>query len=308
MEQARQQQKPVQCISTSDIDALCDEVMQMSRATETSEAQTIAVDKQHRSSMQFFGAVCPPPLKYCIGLELFESPLHGRGVRTQRAIPPDSCVTHFPCHAIGDRYDLYITDETRCSHRFKTDLILYAETHGFTIPMLEAPEPKEGEAPVVVAVPPSFEQMIVNDAWRCIGDPYAEPVSQLLLGHMLNDARGNVFAACPDDVAQLHNRDFRNIVMAYLINGKRANNCRFSVNKSRTCVTVVSTRLITPGEELLVPYGAYYWFLARYKRHYTGGDALQHLYSEGKRLFDALYSDEDFIKWREQCTLIEKGI
>ena len=293
------------CVSPDDIDTLVSRVNDASCVAASSD-QTALVAKQHRASLQFYGAVCPLPLRHSVGLELFESPaVQGRGVRSRVAIPPNCCITHYPCHAIGDRFELYITDEARCSTQFIDNLPLYAVTHGFTIPAVESVvEGVIGDATGKLAMPPSFEQMIVNDAWRCIGDPHSGTESQLLLGHMINDARGNIFAACPDDVTQLRNLDFRNIVMAYLINGMRNNNCRFSVNKTRTCVTVVSTRLITPSEELFVPYGAYYWFLARY-----AGDRSEvphRIYDEGKRLFDALYSDNDFIKWQEQCQLVEK--
>lgn len=235
-----------------DIDRLCNSFNAM--------AVELKLGVNHCDNIFFYSYREPITLLHN-NVEVYESPVHGRGVKANTDIPAHVVITHYPAHAIGQKKGLLLCDHALENGEFHRRLGDYMVTHTRNI--------HNGE-----------------ETYLLIGNP--ETVDNtLLLGHMVNDCSGNVFADIPYEEV-IKPTILKNLVAAYYINGAKKRNCRYITNAQNSLVSIVSCREIANGEELLAFYGHYYWFYYQYNDREGGFD---------KSLISDLSKDDVFAEW-----------
>lgn len=337
--QQQQQQEATPCVTTTeDLEEAYTVVEQLVEqlvppVVPESQQAVVAGIVALRTRRQYYGCDSPFTLTHNT-VELFESPIHGRGVRATREIPAGVIVTFFPCHAMAERDDMITTHNASTDDEFTRHMKRYALTHLYTVssaplplPATTPPPPPPSEKPVHHQQKKDrrskakksataaqwdtalYEGVEINEATKnecaacCfIGNPRVTD-NPLLLGHMINDAVGRPFRDLQqqNELGLISEKRFKNATATYLILEQTHANCHFVTNRQRTIVSVVTKRGISAGEELFVAYGPYYWFLQQYaltaEAELREECEIKAVYSEAKRLFDRLYGDKEFSAW-----------
>lgn len=244
-----------------EINRVCESFVEMS-----------AILKQPRdniSDLYFYGSIGPLPLTHN------QITMNKEGNVTQRVvataeIPKGVIVTHYPVHAIGLDHRIQFNTGEKDDEVFSERIERYAKTHSHYVSLRQMDE--DDGTPIGVLL---------------IGNP-GNTRNPLLLGHVIRDAVGNPF----ESIAFEDIRDwitFRNNIAMYYIKGKTTLNCRYVSNSDHTLLSVESTRIIKEGEELLLLYGAEFWFHRQYDKD---DDKMLCNY-----LFELLIDDKEFTQW-----------
>lgn len=205
-----------------------------------------------------FGFHIPIPLKYN-NVEIRQSSIHGKGLFATKDIPKDVVITFYPAHALlwngkfvpNDKDPKLITNRDEISR-------YYGNYISFT------------------------------DNMEVIGNP-TNTSNKLLLGHMINDASGNVFQDVKFDRTK-DLKEFKNLVAEYYIKGLKKKNCRLTTDTNKIITCVVTTREVKKDEEILTYYDPTYWFNLNYG---TFNDNMNHALKNTM----ILMSDTEFAKW-----------
>lgn len=200
------------------------------------------------------GLYKPIPLKYST-IEVRSSKIHGNGVFATNDIPQGTIITFYPTHAIY-LDDGLLSPKISNTNNFLNNVIefKYAKTYGVS--------------------DYSYGYNFLN----IIGDP-ARHDNKSLLGHMINDAVGNVFKdiSYSDIQNQLL---FKNTVSSYYIKSVNSMNCRLVYHQTCPIVYVLTTRDIIKDEELLSVYGPCYWFDENYNKNNQQDNEFQKIHNE----------------------------
>lgn len=237
----------------ADIDSLCNSFNAM--------AVELKLGVNHCDNIFFYSHKEPIPLLHN-NVEVYESPVQGRGVKANTSIPAHVVMTHYPAHAIAQKKGLLLCDHALENGEFHQRLGDYMVTHARNIH-------NDGETYLLIGNP----EMVDNT---------------LLLGHMVNDCSGNVFAGIPYEEVLLRPTVLKNLVASYYINGAKKRNCRYITNAQNSLVSIVSCREIVDGEELFAFYGHFYWFYYQYNNREGGID---------NSLISELFKDDVFAEW-----------
>lgn len=244
-----------------EVNRVCESFLEMS-----------AILKQPRdkvSDLTFYGFYGPISLTYNT-IAMRKEGNVTQSVITTADIPKGVIVTHYPVHALGLDHRIRFTNGEESDEVFFERIERYAKTHSHYVPLRQVDE--DESVPIGVLL---------------IGNP-GNTGNPLLLGHVIKDAVGNPFESIAfDDV-----RDwitFRNKVASYYMSGVKTLNCRYVSNSDHTLLSVESTRIIKEGEELLLLYGAEYWFHRQYDKE---DDKML-----GNYLFELLADDKEFTQW-----------
>ena len=202
----------------------------------------------------------PIELKHSNKIEIRTSKIHGKGVFARDLIRKGTIVTFYPAHAIWVDDKLHSNEEAFCHRVIRDKLGLFYGTSDY-----------------------SYE-------YRCltvVGDP--EKIhNKNLCGHMLNDSVGNVFK----DIKYVDIQNpllFKKTTSKYYVDGAEKRNCVIKYHLTHPCVYVMTTRDIRKDEELLIVYGAPYW----YDSNYDKNDAQDNEYS----MLLTKIGDFEYVKW-----------
>lgn len=202
----------------------------------------------------------PVTLKYASNIEVKNSKIHGRGVFAKTKIPKNTVVTFYPAHAIHLDTDLVAIEDNFIK---KVKECKYDKLYGIS--------------------EHSYNYSFLN----IIGDPNQTDNPQLL-GHMLNDAVGNVFSGINFD--KLNDKIlFKNTTAKYIILGMKNRNCIIKYHKKYPLAYILTTRDIEKDEELLLLYGTMYWFDHQYDKN-----------CQQDNIFTDLFRgvcDPEFLRW-----------
>lgn len=202
-----------------------------------SELKGIAPDDEMDTlidEMNYHGSKDPLPIKHC-DIVAAPSKLHGTGVFATKSIPANVVVTFYPCEA---------------THNLKTGIL--------------AVFPFQDELDLVIGQDTAifedykFGLRVEEDDLTIIGNPrrFTNP---LLLGHLVNDGATEVFGNVAPYQFE-HNRQLLyTLSVNYATQTAKARNCTFKSNTTKTLLSIITTRPIEAGEELLVSYGTTYW-------------------------------------------------
>lgn len=193
-------------------------------------------------------------LKYN-NIELKKSDIHGFGVFATKNIPKGAIITQYQTYAVRDK---------------QTNLVYY-NNDGNTNSIKDFMD----------------EYLYDMNDFEIIGNPNKIDNTNFL-GHMINDAVGNLFDVdkCNiknNDEIQVLERYIKNIFVRYFIEGKNKMNCR--IRHSNYITYVETTREIEAGEELLTLYDISYWYFKTYNKSCV--DILKNL----------LLHDKNFREW-----------
>jgi SET domain-containing protein len=173
------------------------------------------------------------PIQLIKRVEIKESKIHGKGVFALTNIKEGTVMTFYPSHGIiiddGVMIDnledkSFIKNVTQNKYYRKYGVSDYSSLFGHNL--------------------------------NIIGNP-TEIGNAMLLGHMINDSVGNVFKNNENDTDL---KKMRNVIASYYIKTVSNSNCRFAYNMKYPLISVVATRDIQEGEELLIAYGISYWY------------------------------------------------
>jgi len=230
--------------------------------------RNLSCDKNIDAKMKFvedmflLGHLRPVTLKYASNIEVKNSKIHGRGVFAKTKIPKNTVVTFYPPHAI----------------HLDTDLIDVEESMDFIKKVKEYKYDK-----LYGTSEYSYNYSFLN----IIGDPNRTDNPQLL-GHMLNDAVGNIFYGINFD--QLSDKIFfKNTVAKYIILGMKNRNCIIKYHKKYPLAYILTTRDIEKDEELLLLYGTVYWFDHQYDKNCQQDKVFANLFQAA--------CDPEYLKW-----------
>lgn len=208
-----------------------DELIQVISDTNNMLKKSGIIEKQIQEIMlQYCGFTNPFPLKYN-NVEIRESKIHGKGLFATKNIPKNVIITYYPVHATWENNIYKIFDE---------DPILKKN---------------------IVNINNTYSKEIGQDI-RIIGNPN-NLSNKLLLGHMINDASGNVYENI--DFEKMKDiREFKNLIAKYYIDGSKKRNCELVTLNNNKVSCVITTREIKMGEELMTYYDPFYWFQYNY--------------------------------------------
>lgn len=215
------------------------------------------------------GLLKPLPLIYQTCIELRDSPIHGKGVFALQDIPPNTIVTYFPAHFIYTKG--------------KNGLNVYHSHNGATNLPIDTLAQYRREY--------SYDCIVGNngerDKFTIIGNPnvYDNP---LLLGHMVNDACGNIFHHVNAQNLRKE-RNLINLIKKYYTITEEKRNCGMDENSSGSVVCIITTREVKKGEELLTGYGVLYWLIREYGVKYREN------YPHIVKTLDKIEEDQEFI-------------
>jgi hypothetical protein len=181
-------------------------------------------------------------------VELGPSKIHGKGVFATQTIPADTQVTFYPCDAVYRKGSLYSSLSSKEIFR----------------------DSKLRPVDYSIAVWPH------NDI-QLTGNP-SKTDNPLFLGHMINDAVGNVFHGLKlSDVKHPPHSAFVKAFTSYYTKGREQQNCAALTHSKYPIVSIRTTKKVQKGEELLMLYDAGYWFDQTYK---LGGSESQETYEQ----------------------------
>ena len=208
----------------------------------------------------------PLPLAHS-HIEVKTSNIHGKGVFATDNIPAGSIITFYPAHSVCiDGLFYFFKDYDNDSFKENIENNNYCKIYGFS---------------------GGFSTYTNGDNITIIGNP-DNTENTLLLGHMINDAAGNVFENIRYE--ETDGIKFKNAVATYYVNGKNKKNCKISVQPDSLICYVVATRNIVAGEELLVLYDSIYWYDINYNKNaYSDNEAIDK--------FKKIFKDETFMRW-----------
>ena len=188
--------------------------------------------------MSIYGSTQPLPIKHN-HVAVLPSKIHGSGVFATKTIPANVIVTFYPCHAIHNTHT--------------TEVITYPQNDGLDFVI--------DDHLLNTAVDYKF-MLCPTHNLTIIGNPRRR-AHTTLLGHLINDGASDVFANTSAE--QLKKKSLlHGLILQYTKESTTASNCRYAPNANRTLVSIITTRPIEPGEELLVCYSTKYWL----EKHY----------------------------------------
>jgi hypothetical protein len=202
-----------------------------------------------------YGFHIPLSIQYN-NVEIRQSNIHGRGLFATVDLPKNVIVTFYPGHAICSHSDVTINSKLG---DFVDEIDLYSDTHNYNI---------------------SYHNEL-----SIIGNPH-DLTNEFLLGHMINDAAGNIFANINlSDASKF--KIFSGLVKEYYIRGEKNQNCKYVIDDTETIVSVITTKSIKKNQELLTLYDPIYWFSVSY--HDDNDIAVEHM--------TTLLSNKKFTEW-----------
>jgi ABC-type uncharacterized transport system substrate-binding protein len=219
--------------------------------------------KDHLLNILFkYSMQTPLPLKNN-NVEIRPSKIHGNGVFATQDIPKGCIATFYPAHAVHlDETVIFQEPEKNRDFISKIRSHKYDKLYGMT------------------------DNTYGHNFLNIIGNP--ERHDRLLLGHMINDAVGNVFKDI--SFADIQNKkNFKNVTSAYYMNSIKNMNCRLVYHFTYPIIYVLTTRHIKKDEELLTTYGPTYWFDENYDKNDQQDD-------EFKKMMTQI-CDETYLKW-----------
>lgn len=171
-------------------------------------------------------------------IEIRPSSIHGYGLFANEPIAKNTVITYYPINIIQVN-DCFSADKNKSSliERIQTDDVI-DRTYAYTC------SPKFHNVYSIFFY--GFPDIIDNKAF---------------LGHMINDGGNNVY----DNVDQNSLKNlikFKNKLAEYYINCNKYVNCKY--NECNYTVQIVATKDINKDEEILVEYGASYWYSHTY--------------------------------------------
>jgi hypothetical protein len=183
------------------------------------------------------GYTAPLELTHC-HVTVKQSERHGLGVFATRQLPCGVVATFYPAHI------LFGSTEDSGRHH------LLSETHEAILCY------DRGSCFLNV-----YTVFLSKDTGtRLVGHPALRDDPRLL-GHMLNDPVGNIFAGISPEQLRAMGRGG---ALAHAMPSYLQANCAFCCDAQGIVVTVVTTRDIEAGEELLVAYDPCYWLAIEY--------------------------------------------
>ena len=246
-------------VNVNDLDKKLDFLMGMRNITFNKQ---IPKKDKFVDDMIVLGVNYPPPLKYSKDIEIRDSKLHGKGVFAKTHIPKNTIITFYPAHAIGLNDDLIIAnadlDFSKVIKKCKYDKLYGTSDY-------------------------SYDYNFLN----LIGNP-KQIDNELLLGHMLNDAVGNIFSNISYENIQ-NTLLFKNTTSKYIIWGTKKRNCIIQYHMKYPLAYILTTRDIMKDEELLIMYGSTYWFDHTYEKNCEQDSEYEKLLKE--------ICDEEYITW-----------
>jgi len=199
------------------------------------KAPALSDDEKRR----FYGRDHPMPLRHN-HVHVAPSTRHGNGLFATSALPGNTVVTYYPCDVIYHDECLYM--KAPDAGEWETHKEEWVRDYGFQV---------------------LADKMIV-------ANPTALSNS-LLLGHMVNDAcdYAAVFGQPPVSAEALVDLDrFGELYCQYYASLRGRVNCFYERDARRLVVSVVTSRPIDAGEELLTTYGLINWLAVVYGRQY----------------------------------------
>lgn len=204
-------------------------IQRLCREIEGNVAEDVLAD------LNLYGSKAPIPI---VHNDIIVSPSkrHGLGVFATKSIPANVVVTFYPCEAahyldtgviclfpVGDELDLDLEKDRAIIEAYKFHLR------------------------------PHEHLSIIGNPRRT-----SEP---RLLGHLINDGAKEVFANLLLDTNKIEESKELLYIrsLKYMAETKRAQNCVFRPNASRSVLSIITTRDIEADEELFVSYGINYW-------------------------------------------------
>jgi len=182
----------------------------------------------------FIGSCTAPiPLEYSNCVELRNSNIHGKGLFATSDIPEHVIITYYPAHMINHNDNLHYQPNYALNQQTVESIIMHYSHY-----------------------------IDMNNDLAIVGDPNLTD-NKFLLGHMINDAGGNVFNNIPFNDTKNY-ITFKNLITQYYINAAKSFNCDFTSNADKNIICAVTTRKILKNEEILVMYEPLYWFNVNY--------------------------------------------
>jgi hypothetical protein len=223
-----------------DVNRVTDQVVQVQQALPCAEKPSQR--ELYIRALGILGYRMPMNLKFQC-LEVRESPRHGLGVFTRKAVARGTVMTVYPAHVIS-----YLGEElidVQVDTTLWKRIEAYDPAHKF---MLDY----------------GFE--IASHKVSLVGHPALRSASGLL-GHMINDACGNIFQGL--SAQQLYDEGPEQFFKRVLVDVLPHTNCEFLSDKHKCVVSAVARCDIRANEELLVSYGPYYWLSVAFGKQWA---------------------------------------
>ena len=188
----------------------------------------------------------PIDLQYKESIGIKPSTLHGNGLFALSSIPKNTVITYYPPHyfQIGNKLYWYKEDD----NIDVTNLIITNKLNKHYALGLPIYNNSNDERIILIGNPQKIE-------------------NKLFLGHMINDASGNIYQDI--SLTQIQQPiEFKNAIAKYYIKGDKSINCRYVFHPDYPIAYVVTSRDINPNEELLTFYEPRYWFYVNYDSMY----------------------------------------
>jgi hypothetical protein len=212
------------------------------------------------------GFVKPLPLHYDKCVFVQDSPIHGRGLFAASDIPANTIVTYHPAHYIFTKGGYYAHNGQ--SSEPEKVLSEYKRSYSY-----ECVVGQNGE----------------RERFVLIGNPNKTD-NPSLLGHMVNDACGNVFLKVKATKLRKSSQ-FISTIKRYYSTLAEKRNCGIDENASGSVACIVTLKDVAKGEELLTGYGILYWIQHQY------GPEYHTLYPYLEANINKLNTDEEFGKF-----------
>lgn len=191
---------------------------------------------------------------------------HGNGVFATKDIPKNTIVTFYPPHAVK------------------------VSELGHMILCIDSPNIKDFDTNFDNYFREYSAYSSLSESYMFVGNPHIRS-NPLLLGHIINDAGGNIFKNIPINETKKY-PVFKNLIKDYFYNGLKYHNCGLVSDNNNLVLCVQTKKDIRAGEELLICYEPTYWFNYTYGTNDSDGNHCITLLH--KKMFDPTF-DPDFI-------------
>lgn len=279
-EEVKEERTPIQMTTLNDVSQMTEYI--------SSQVEAHGYTSNKFQDLFYYGNTGPVPLAHN-HIRVIKNDT-GLAVMATADIPKGVIVTHFPVHAIGWNHRIQVYEAEQNDETFMDKVaVKYAHTHSryITLPLSRKNKEEKKEATEKGEENGEENEDDTPAGIVLIGNPN-NTRDTLLLGHVIRDAVGNPFMGVPLEEIRTW-LTFKNKVAVYNIKGSSLRNCRYVLNKSRTIMSVETTRPIKEGEELRTLYGAEHWFHRAYDKKDTK--------MIGNYLFELLAEDTEFYEW-----------